>query len=350
MAINSVESVRIDAIYAAVPDSFVLTKDYENFTQEEARVFEKNTGIFKRRVAPENVTCSDLCEFATHQLLNDFPCNNEIDILVFVSQSPDYFLPATAIVLQDKLGIPKNCLAFDVNLGCSGYVYGLQIIGQFLQSKNFRKALLLVGDKSTISTHHKDKSTFPLFGDAGTATLLSYDSNAKTMYFDLGSDGSGRNAIIIPAGHSRMPYGTYDDSEINFSGGLRSLKHLNLDGLAVFNFALDVVPKTIKNVLDSANVAPEEVDFFVLHQANGLITKSIYLKLGISKEKFLESISEFGNTSSASIPLTLCHSNIEDDGNEKSWLFCGFGVGFSWATVYLKHKAFNTKLLVYGRN
>lgn len=344
MAQSKVHSVHIDAIYSSIPEHIVYTKDYEFFSETEAQIFSKNTGIVQRRVADSNVTCSDLCTHAATELLKDTDAAADIDLLVFVSQSPDYFLPATAAILQNRLSLSKQCMAFDVNLGCSGYVYGLQIVGNFLQTGQYKKALLLVGDKSTISTNINDKSTYPLFGDAGTATLLSYREAAPSWFFDSGTDGSGKDAIIIPAGHSRMPYNE------TFSEVADEFKYLKLDGLAVFNFALSVVPQTIRNTLIHAEKTISELDFLVLHQANGLITKSIAAKLGIDRSKCLESIAEYGNTSSASIPLSLCVHNFQVNSEVKKMVFCGFGVGFSWSTVYLESSGFSTKLLTYSQN
>jgi 3-oxoacyl-[acyl-carrier-protein] synthase-3 len=351
VANNSAHFTRIDAIYSCVPSEIAYTKDHPSFDVEAAGWFEKSTGIHSRRIAPKEVTCSDLCLHAAEKLLGDFEVLDAIDLLIFVSQSPDHFLPATSIILQEKLGISSHCLAFDVNLGCSGYVYGLNIISQFMEKGQFKKALLLAGDKSTISTHPEDKSTSPLFGDAGTATLISYDKTAGPWFFNSGSDGKGKDSIIIPGGHSRHPYGTFDEKDDAFDGGVRSLKHLHMDGLSVFNFALKHVPSTIAAVLSFANETAESVDYFVLHQANGLITNTIAKKLKVPHAKFLTSIENFGNTSSASIPLTICvNDDVLWDNSPKKWLFCGFGVGFSWATLCFESNVFKTKLLTYERN
>lgn len=346
---TKIQHTRIDAIYASVPEQEVFTADYPLFSPEEARSFTKNTGIHARRVAPNGVTCSDLCAHAAEQLLLDMEIREEIDLLVFVSQSPDYFLPATAILLQEKLGLKTDCMAFDVNLGCSGYVYGLQIVGQFIQSGAVRKALLLVGDKSTISTAFQDKSTYPLFGDAGTATLLSFSENATPWFFNSGSDGSGKQSIIIEGGHSRNPYGTYSEELMDFNGNQHSRSHLHLDGLDVFNFALSQVPLSIQEALSLAQKSIKDLDFLVLHQANGLITKSLARKLSLPMEQCLTSIEQFGNTSSASIPLTLAfHSSELASRQNLLFILSGFGVGFSWASICLKIDFPKTKLLTYA--
>jgi 3-oxoacyl-[acyl-carrier-protein] synthase-3 len=346
---TKIRNTKIDAIYACVPEQEVFTADYALFSAEEARLFTKNTGIHARRVAPDNITCSDLCFNAAAQLLTDIDIAGEIDLLVFVSQSPDYFLPATSIILQDRLGLRSDCMAFDINLGCSGYVYGLQVVGQFIQSGAVRNALLLVGDKSTISTAYQDKSTFPLFGDAGTATLLSFSVDSSPWFINSGSDGSGQNSIIIKGGHSRNPYGTYSDELLDFNGNKHSKSHLHLEGLEVFNFALSRVPYSIEQALAEANKCMDDVDYLVLHQANGLITKSLSRKLNIPLTKCLTSIEQFGNTSSASIPLTIvCHANELSGHKDLSLILSGFGVGFSWASMFLTTGFPITKLITHA--
>lgn len=302
-------------------------------------MFYKTVGIKERRVASENTTCSDLCEKAAQYFFdNGITTRENIDVVIFVSQSSDYFLPSTAVILQDKLKLRKSVLAFDITLGCSGYVYGLSVINNFLQSGQFKQALLLAGDKSTISTNYEDKSAYPLFGDAGTATLLEYDPKASDMYFNLNSDGSGKNAIIIEHGHSRHPYSPESDiiSEVE-PGVKRAKKHLALNGQDIFTFALKEVPPNVKETLAFANKTIPDIDFFVMHQANKLINETIRKKLGIDKEKYPYSIELFGNTSSASIPLTLC-LGLKDKLLKESLnlLLCGFGVGLSWGTAILK--------------
>lgn len=346
---SKIQHTKIEAIYACVPEQEVLTTEYSLFAPEEARLFTKNTGIYARRVAPDGVTCSDLCFNAAAQLLSDINIASEIDLLVFVSQSPDYFLPATSIILQDRLGLRSDCMAFDINLGCSGYVYGLQVVGQFIQSGAVRNALLLVGDKSTISTAYQDKSTYPLFGDAGTATLLSFSADSSPWFINSGSDGSGKNSVIIEGGHSRNPYGTYTEELLDFNGNKHSKSHLHLEGLDVFNFALSRVPYSIEQTLSEANKSMSDVDYVVFHQANGLITKSLSRKLNIPLTKCLTSIEQFGNTSSASIPLTLvCHGNDLSVHKDVSLILSGFGVGFSWASMFLTTGVPITKLITHA--
>jgi 3-oxoacyl-[acyl-carrier-protein] synthase-3 len=331
--------VSIKGIAVCVPKEKQSTFDYTYLKPDEQEMFYKTVGIKERRVAPSDVTCSDLCQKAAQYFFdNDITKPENIDIVIFVSQSADYFLPSTAVILQDKLKLKRSVLAFDITLGCSGYVYGLSVINNFLQGGQFKQALLLAGDKSTISTSYEDKSAYPLFGDAGTATLLEFDDKASDMYFNLNSDGSGKNAIIIEHGHSRHPYSTTSDEVIEPEPGIkRTKKHLALNGQDIFTFALKEVPPNVKETLQYAGKTIAEIDYFVMHQANKLINETVRKKLGIEKEKYPYSIELFGNTSSASIPLTMCFA-LKDKLLKESLnlLLCGFGVGLSWGTAILR--------------
>jgi 3-oxoacyl-[acyl-carrier-protein] synthase-3 len=302
-------------------------------------MFIKNVGIIERRVAPQKITTSDLCFAAAEKLIKQLNWQKEeIDCLIFVSQSPDYFLPATSILLQHRLGLPKTTMAFDVNLGCSGYVYGLQLITNLISTSQIKKGLLLVGDKSTLSTHIEDKSAYPLFGDAGSATAIEYTAETKPIYFNLQSDGGGEEAIKILDGGSRNSVrpDTFDITEIA-PGIKRSRRHLQLNGIDIFNFALKEVAPNITNLLQYAKTEKESIDYFVFHQANKLINESVRKKLKIADtDKVPYSIDLFGNTSSASIPLTII-SKIKNNiqAQHKKVLFSGFGVGYSWGSCLL---------------
>jgi len=329
-----------------VPKHIEYSSDYDLFTEQDLNLFIKTTGIKERRVASNEVTCVDLCYTAADSIIEKFG-KEDIDAIIFVSQSPDYFLPASSVILQNKLQLNKTCLAFDVNLGCSGYVYGLSIVASLLQTGYLKKALLLVGDKSTISTNYHDKSAYPLFGDAGTATLLEYDSSAEPWHFNLQSDGSGENAIIIEHGHSRHPINQSSDVLHEIEPGIkRTKKDLALNGLDIFNFALKEVALNINTLVESTNFLKKQIDFCLLHQANKLINESVRKKLKIAEDKVPYSIDFFGNTSSASIPLTMCYK-LKDEllSGEKLLLLSGFGVGYSWGSVLLKTKHIFTNLV-----
>ena len=347
MAYISTSRSKITGICSCVPNHIERTKDYGYITGEEQDLFIKTTGIRERRVAPKGVTCSDLCFAAAQDLLQQFKCADEIDLVVFVSQSPDYYLPATSILLQQRLNLKKDCLAFDISLGCSGYVYGLSVVTNLLQNGQLKKALLLVGDKSTTSTSFTDKSAYPLFGDAGTATLIEYDEDAPAMHFNLQSDGGGKNAIIIEHGHSRSPFDSTFEDPVEIEPGInRAKKHLALNGLDIFNFALKEVAPNIHLLFEKSSIAPEAVDHYIFHQANRLINESVRKKLKVDPSKVPYSIDLYGNTSSASIPLTICHALKHEAGSQKlTLLLSGFGVGFSWGSVILQTENVYTNLI-----
>lgn len=340
MALVQVNNISLLSISAAVPKNKVFTKDYDYISEQEREMFIKTVGIEERRVAPPHLTATDLCYHSALQIINTLQWDkNSIDALVFITQSPDYFIPASSIILQHKLGLSKNTIAFDINLGCSGYVYGLYVLGSMLQNGQIKRAILLAGDKSTLSTCYKDKSTYPLFGDAGSATALEYNPNASPIFFNLQSDGSGEDAIKIPHGGSRyhIQPDTFDEVEIE-PGIIRSKRHLQLLGADIFNFALREVSPNIDKLLEFSGISKDEINFFIFHQANYLMNESVRKKMKVDKSKVPYSIHKFGNTSSASIPLTIVTELKDQLQSLQTLLFSGFGVGFSWASCVFQSK------------
>jgi len=230
-------------------------------------------------------------------------------------------------------------MAFDVNMGCSGYVYGLSIIAGIMAATKLKKGLLLVGDVSTLNTSYKDKSTFPLFGDAGTCTAIQFVDGAQ-MNFNLQTDGSGYEAIIIRDGGCRNYASKESFDSKKYSDGIeRNRVELELDGIQVFNFSLKEVHLNILTLLEFRKNKVEEIDYFIFHQANKLINESIRKKLKIPIEKFPYSMAEYGNTSSASIPLTILAALSENLQNQnQKLLISGFGVGLSWGSAIIDFK------------
>jgi len=339
MALFSIPHIKLSGISACVPKRSESNIDYDWISEQERALLIKTTGIENRRIAATNLTTSDFCYAAAEKLIDELKWRKEeIEIIIFVSQSPDYLLPATAIILQDRLNLPKTALAFDISLGCSGFIYGLSTIASLMTNAKIKKGLLLTGDVSSSSLNRKDKSTYPLFGDAGTATALEYDKNAAPMFFNLQSDGAGYKTIIITDGGTRQQLTpeSYIDVEIE-KGIVRSRKNLVLDGLEVFNFSLREVGPNIKELLDSNSTDIEDYDYFVFHQANKLMNETIRKKLKIEPEKVPYSLNKYGNTSSASIPLTIVSELSEKIKNSTThFLMSGFGVGLSWGSATLK--------------
>ena len=338
MAVFSVPNIQIKGISAAVPKQVEDNKDFELLTENERALFINTVGIRYRRVAPPGLTASDLCQSAAEKLLTELNWNREeVKLLIFITQTPDYIIPNTSSLLQQKLGLSKNCIAFDVNLGCSGYVYGLSIVGSLLQNMPGGKALLLVGDISTTTISMQDKSTAPLFSDAGTATALEFNAGSQ-IHFNLQTDGKEFDDIIIPGGAYRNGFNEKQLTYTEYAKGIsRNQLHMKLDGIKIFNFGLREVAPNIETLLNERNIEKESVDYFVFHQANLLMLESIRKKLKVATEKVPYSLYDYGNTSSATIPLTMVvNLNEELKSRNLNLLLSGFGVGLSWGSAYIE--------------
>lgn len=336
----SVSGLRIAGISACVPPQVVFTRDYAKIPESERAMFTKTVGVESRHVAAKGTTTLDLCVRAAEKLLSDLQWDRkEIQLEIFVTQSKDYYLPSNADIAQDKLRLPKTCMAFDIGLGCSGYVYGLSVAASILKASSIKKALLLVGDVSTVNCSYDDKSAYPLFGDAGTATAIELSDDNEKWDFNLYSDGSGYDSIIIPDGGLRNLISQEKSFEYaSFEGGIsRAPLHLSLKGIEIFNFSVREVPSSIGELMKHSEKKPDDFDYFILHQANRLMNETIRKKLGIAQDKVPYSMDKYGNTSSASIPLTIV-SELGTESREKSLslLMSGFGVGLSWGNVSLK--------------
>ena len=339
MALFSINHVSLRGMAAAVPAQKESNHDYDWITEKERKLLIKTTGIESRRKAPEGVCTSDYCFEASKKLLQDLNWSAaDVKLIVFVSQSPDYYLPATAIILQHKLGLPQTALAFDICLGCSGFVYGLSVVANMMSNTGIKKALLLTGDVSTVSVSYQDKSTYPLFGDGGTVTALEWNENAAPMHFNLQSDGSGYESIIIHDGGCRNPINAASDEMVETDKGItRRRRDLTLNGMDVFNFSVTKVPPNVNELLAFSAVEKSALNFFVMHQANFLLNETVRKILSIDAAKTPYSLKNFGNTSSASIPLTIV---TEISGalktSKQKLLLCGFGVGLSWGSVIVE--------------
>jgi 3-oxoacyl-[acyl-carrier-protein] synthase-3 len=262
-------------------------------------------------------TAADLAQVAAQRIIDVKGIDKaEVGVLVFATQYPDYRVPSTACVLQDRLGLSKNCIAFDVNLGCSGYVYGLNIVASLMQTGNARYGLLLAGD--TPSKGVRSDNSRNLFGDASAATLLVKEEGASPMTIASRTDGSGYKAILRPYGYSKHP--ERPDSQGVF------------DEIDVFNFAINEAPALINELLETKNMTPDNFDCMALHQANMMIMKQIVRRTHFDKDKVIYSIDRYANTSAASIPLCFVKKYGEVDESQRlKALVCGYGVGLSWA-------------------
>ncbi len=336
MALVTLHRTRIAGIASAVPKQIVSNSDYAVLSEEHREKIIKYTGIRFRRWAPRELTCSDLCFAAAERLLPELGWQREeIDAVIFVSQTPDYPFPATAQILQDRLGLPQSCLAFDINLGCSGYTYGLYALGALLEGSGLRRGLLLAGDVSKMHGD-SDPASAVLFGHAASATALEIGEGAKPIYFELGSDGSGYEVIYVPAGGSRCPVdaSSFDKAELK-GGGTRGATDVVLDAAEIINFSMREVPVSVKRLLEYAGHSVAEVDAYVFHQANQFINNQVARKIGTKPDKAPTTLYDFGNTSSATIPLTITMQLRERMAAAPLKLvMSGFGVGLSWASTY----------------
>lgn len=339
MAFFEIKNVRIAGFAAGVPkhvDKTISTTD-----KYDAEAFIETTGVIEKRYSNE-FTTSDYCEAAARQLIEDLHWSVEdIDAVIFVSQTADYILPATSCVLHGKLGLKKECFTLDISLGCSGWVYGLNTIMSLMSHGTIKKALLLAGDaRGQVVPRTKPDQ---LFGHAGTVTALEYGDFEGSYKFDMGSDGTGYDAIIKPLGGTRNQmsqdsFGIFEDENGRQTSNFAS----KMKGMDVFAFGITTAPKSIKKLAKQYEFDYLDADYFVFHQANMKMNKTIEKKLKLDSAKVPYSMPRFGNTSSASIPLTIVTQlkNKIENHNTK-FICCGFGVGLSWGTV-----AFETNNIV----
>jgi len=340
MANLTFENIGIKALAAAVPANTIDNLSYtEHFPAEDVKEIVEKTGIKERRFVPEGMTASDLCFHATQKLLEDNSVEpDEIDALIFVSQTPDYRMPATSVILQDRLGLPKTTLAFDLNLGCSAFVYGMSVAYSFLQQQGFRNVLLLDGETRSKVYHPKDRKTAFLFGDGGISALIGKGDNFGKSYFSLNSDGSRQDLIKVDAGGYRHPSTpeTLKEKVVDEYGNMRTEEHGYMNGADVFTFAIREIPKDVKNTMAYAEIDRDDIDYVVFHQANEYMNNYLAKKLKFDSDKCPICLDRFGNTSSVSIPLTIA-TQLQDElkSDKKKLLLCGFGVGMSWATAVI---------------
>lgn len=330
MAFLRFKDVRIAGIAAGVPKRVLNNLQNNNISADySAEDYVKTTGVIERH-ASKTLCTSDLCFEAAERLIADLQWDkSEIEALVFVSQTADYILPATACILQERLGLSKECYASDCALGCSGWVYGLSHVVSLVANGDIKKALILCGD----AKKRADTPSDPLFGSAGTATAVEFCKGAKGLLFHFGTDGSGYDAIIIPDGGSRNQVSPASFEEEVVDGKITNRMTTRMNGMDVFSFGITVPPKSIKRLAEHYSFDYLDADYYVFHQANMKMNNMIKKKLKLADDKVPECMSHFGNTSSASIPLTIV-TQLKDKLTEpKKFICCGFGVGLSWGTT-----------------
>lgn len=339
MAFLKFNGVGITALAGAVPHTVIENYKYtQYFPEDQVREVVDKVGIFERRFADSNTCSSDLCFAAAEQLFADNNINREdIDLLVFVSQTPDYRMPATSILLQHRLGLPSSTIAFDVNLGCSGFLYGLSIVYSFMERSGLKKALLLDGETRSKVYSPKDRRSAFLFGDGGVAALIERDEKFGESYFSLNSDGSRGDLIKINGGGYRMPSSeeTLRERVVDEYGNIRNEEQGYMNGGDVFNFVIREIPRDIKKTLEWSGKDIQSLDYYVFHQANNFINSYLAKKLKLDIEKIPSTIAKYGNTSSVSVPLTIVDELRGKLDGKKEILLSAFGVGMTWATAIM---------------
>ena len=328
------KNIKITTISTCVPknslDLFSLSNG-ENFNEINKII--NTTGISSVRIANSETTTSDLCFNAAELLITKNNIDrSSIDGLIFVSQTADYKLPQTSHLLQDRLNLNTDTLRLDLPIGCAGYIYGIYQASLMIQSNSCNKVLLLAGDTTSKIINNEDKSLKMVFGDGGSATLIEFGNDEITCI--IHSDGSKYNQLIIPNGGCRNRNLTPNNELIvDKDGNKRTLNDLYMDGMGVFNFAISKIPPLINEILHFSQFKDEDIDAYILHQANKFMIDYIRKKTKIQNEKMPIMVNGFGNTGPNSIPLLITELYPDNNFNLKKTLLCGFGVGLSWGAL-----------------
>lgn len=336
MAFLKFNGIGITAMAGAVPKKVIKNLEYtEFFPEDQVKEVVEKVGVYERRFADAKTCSSDLCFAAAQKLIIDNNIDrDEIDLLIFVSQTPDYRMPATSITLQHRLGLKQSCIAFDVNLGCSAFVYGLSIVYSMMLTGNIRKALILDGETRSKVYGPRDRRSAFIFGDGGIAALVERDEKFGETTLSLNSDGSRADLIMIKAGgyrHMSTPE-TLKERVVDEYGNMRSDEQGYMKGGDVFNFVIREIPRDIKKTIEEAGKTVNDIDYFCFHQANNFINAYIAKKMKLDLEKIPHTIEKYGNTSSVSVPLTIISELKDKIIGQKTLLLSAFGVGMTWAT------------------
>jgi len=303
-------------------DGNVLKKENPDWSIED---IEKKTGVDVRYISAPEQTATDMAALAAEKILSSGLQKKEIEFLILITQSPDYALPTSACILQDRLGLDKSCMAFDVNLGCSGFIYGLAIGGSLIETGLAKKGFVICSETYTKYIDKSDRTCRPLFSDAASAALLSSSDHNDIGPFEMGTNGAGFNNLILPSSGTRVNDQQADE------------KKLFMDGSEVFMFAMDMVPKCVTALLDKSRKTIKDIDLFVFHQASKLVIDNIIRRLRLPKEKVFVNYHRIGNTVSASLPIAL-----KDAANGKRLkkgdqvMLVGFGAGYSWGACLVQ--------------
>lgn len=308
----------------------------EKFPEYSAQEIEKKVGIKERHIVSEDETALDLAYNAAEKILQNYD-KNLIDFILLCTQSPDYYLPTSACILQDRLGLKNDIGALDFNLGCSGFIYGLGLAKGLINSGIATNILLITSETYSKHIHPKDRSNLSIFGDGAAAIIITKSETEQIFNFVLGTDGKGYNNLIVPNGGMRCRYQENAEEKGDRSGSIRTDNHLFMDGPEIFNFTIGRVPTIVSTVLEMNNLNLSNIDFFIFHQANKFILDYLRKKIKIPKEKFYINLEDTGNTVSATIPIALkdCLDKKLINKGELI-LLIGFGVGYSWGGTIIE--------------
>ncbi len=339
MAYFKIPNVAVRGISVCVPSKVEKIEDYALFSEAEKARMLPFFGLDRHRVAEDNVCASDMCFEAAEKIIEQLNWAKEsIDLLVFVTPAPDYIFPSTSCILHNRLGLNRECAAFDIPFGCSGWVYGMTVVGNMLSAGTIKRAILLVGDTPTHAASKQDKSVYPFFGDAGSATAIEYEEGAFGFRSELGTIEKDWNKIMLPAGGFRNPVTADSLTLVEEGPGItRSQLNTHMDGMDVFSLSTSQDPISVNSLLEKSGINIDDVDCFGFHQTNAFLMNRVCKRLKLDKEKVPYSLSEYANTSGASIPLTLVTERAESLRSEKMKIAtCALGVGLSYGAVYLE--------------
>lgn len=341
MAFLKVPNVAIKGISACVPPKVEENRDIPFYTLEEVDKVIESTGVERKHIVSDGITGSDLCLKAAEILLKEIGWERDtIDAIAYVTQTPDYLSPPTVFVLHDKLELSSDCLAIDLNHGCPGWVIGLASLSSLMSHGSIKRALLLDGDNITSSQYPLDRESRPLFGDCGTATALEFDETVSPLLFHSGTNSKDGVSLIRRKGAYRQPHTleTYK-REIGMLSGDLPVEETDdtMDGMSVFSFGITMPPKSMKQLCAEFNLDIDNIDKLLIHQANKFMINKIAKKMKMDLSKVPSCLRDYGNTTSASIPLALVAQCSKEYSSQKiRSLACGFGTGLAWASVYFE--------------
>jgi len=338
------KGVSITAIAGAVPRQ--KTDNFENpifEDQSKSQKFFESTGIRFRRISDENTCTSDLCVASAEKIFDQtYHKKEDIQLLVCVTQTPDLYAPMNAALIQDRLKLNKSTIVFDVPSGCSGFVYGIMIVGSMLKGLGLKKGMFMIGDTLSKSCSKFDPSTEPVFGDGGVACIVEYNyRETENIWINAAGDGSGWETLFVKERGYRFPL---KESSLIYREDKDGINRRGIDtvmnGMNVFSFGISVPPKSINEVLNYANLSGDQIDYFIFHQASMMLVDKIRLKIKQPEHKVLSSLYHFGNTSGASIPITLLTEFFPKVKKNQAYkiVCCGFGIGLSWGSMILEIK------------